>query len=861
MRPQFRPSRFRQAASIVLSRCLGSAARRSGRAVTVAALALLAIRPALAQEPAPSSLDLGAPPSPTMLQQATTPTGITPDAANYAVLYLEVTLNGRPTQTIVSFYQKGGHLLADLQDLYEIGLESGSLDQLPDLKSIRLDQSQGGTVRLIALDQVPGLHYRYSVSKQTIDLTASDRLVAPNQLGSRSAGPLAAAADTGLVLNYDAFLQGSPDRGVATTLNVSNEERLFSRLGLFDNTGVARAGGGLDPYTRLDSIWHFDDQRNLTTAQAGDAISSSLSWTRSVRLGGFQFRRNFALRPDLITFPVPTLSGSAAVPSTVDLYVNNVRQFSSQVPSGPFIINNPVALTGSGDARLVVRDELGREVSTTQPIYVDNRMVARGLSNYSLEGGFLRRNYGVNSFDYGGTPSISGSYRYGWSDALTFESHAEATAGLYNGGVGALLRLGQWGVANAAAAGTVGSSPGTQASLGYQLILPRFSFVAQTTRNFSQYRDLAAIGGSPPPRIFDQINVSMPILHTQSIGLSYIHTETALQPSEAVATVSQPPINTAANSVTRIASLTYTTQVLSWCSIFANAYQDFDSTHSHGFWIGASIDLGHRVTGFVNGGRSQGQNSYGASLVKTTDYDGGWEWGVQDSEGQSYNRLARAGYLGRYGELSAAAQDSQGQTVLSLEGDGGLIFMDGVLEPSRRIYDSFALVSTDGIAGIPVLNENRVMGNTDHSGHLLIPDLNSYQNNHLEIDSMVLPVDASIPVTKIDVTPRSQAGVLAHFSVQHYTAVTVILLDTAGKPLPTGTLLRHAESGGDFVVGYDGEAFIENLQPHNHLTARNLDPHQTVNCSAEFDYRAPRDSNSLPTIGPVVCKQNGGTAR
>ena len=121
-----------------------------------------------------------------------------------------------------------------------------------------------------------------------------------------------------------------------------------------------------------------------------------------------------------------------------------------------------------------------------------------------------------------------------------------------------------------------------------------------------------------------------------------------------------------------------------------------------------------------SGGRSQDLNTYGASLVKTADYNGGLEWGLQDNEGGSnYSRLARAGYLGRYGELDAAAQDNAGQTLLSLEGNGGLVFMDGVFEPSRRIYDGFALVSTDGIGGIPVLNENRVIGNTDGSGHLL----------------------------------------------------------------------------------------------------------------------------------------------
>jgi outer membrane usher protein len=818
---------------------------RIGQALAITAGALLMTT--YAAEPPPASLDLGKTPAQGLA---------TSDFADAAPLYLEVTINGQPTQTVVPFYQKGGRLYADVEDLDQLGLETRNLPNPTALQSIRIDRAQSGTARLVALDQVPGLQYHYDASRQAIALIAGEGLVAPNHIGAQASHALPAAADTGLVLNYDAFLQGSPDRGVATTLSVSNEERVFSGLGIFDNTGVARAGGGLDPYIRLDSIWHNDDPLSLTTAQAGDLISSSLSWTRSVRLGGFQFRRNFALRPDLITFPVPTLSGSAAVPSAVDLYINDVHQFSSQVPSGPFVIDNPVALSGGGVARLVVRDELGREVSATMPIYVDNRMVAKGLSDYSLEGGFLRRNYGVRSFDYGQTPSISGSWRGGLSDFLTMESHGEGTAGLYNAGAGGLLRLGRWGVINSAAAGSAGKSKGFQLSLGYQWIQPRFSLVVQTTRDFGHYRDLASIGGTPPPRIFDQLNLSLPVLKTQSIGLSYIHSLGSLEPVQASASV---PLITD-NGASRFGSLNYTAQLWRWCSLFGNAFMEFDSSHAHGFSIGVSIDLGHRVTGFVSAGRSQDLNDFGASVVKTADYSGGLDWGLQDNEsGPAYSRLARAGYLGRYGELSAAAQDNAGQTLLSLEGTGGLVFMDGVFEPSRRIYDSFALVSTDGIAGIPVLNENRAIGNTDGSGHLLIPDLNSYQHNRLEIDSLVLPADANIPVSRIDAVPRSQAGVLARFAVQRYTAATVILVDAGGQPLPSGTLLRHAESGQDFVVGYDGQAFIENLQPHNHLRAQSTDPHQPLSCNAEFDYRKPGDGdNSLPTIGPVACKSSAG---
>ena len=130
--------------------------------------------------------------------------------------------------------------------------------------------------------------------------------------------------------------------------------------------------------------------------------------------------------------------------------------------------------------------------------------------------------------------------------------------------------------------------------------------------------------------------------------------------------------------------------------------------------------------------------------------------------------------------------------------------MDGSVKPSRRIYDGFALVSTDGIAGIPVLHENRVIGVTDRAGHLLVPDLNSYQDNRVGIDGMKLPADARIDTTTMNLVPQSQSGVLAHFGVTRYSAASVILQGLDGKLLPPGATVRHEESGKETIVGSTG---------------------------------------------------------
>ena len=173
--------------------------------------------------------------------------------------------------------------------------------------------------------------------------------------------------------------------------------------------------------------------------------------------------------------------------------------------------------------------------------------------------------------------------------------------------------------------------------------------------------------------------------------------------------------------------------------------------------------------------------------------------------------------------------------------------MDGVVTPSRRINDSFALVST-GAPGVDVLHENRKLGKTDSSGHLLVPDLIPYQANRVSIDVENLPVDTRLESTKAVVVPQSRSGVVANFQLERYVAATVILKTPDGQFLPPGAgcCMPRAASAG---VGYDGMTFVEDLQALNHLTVRG----KGVSCRAQFEYGA-EPGRQLPTLGPFVCQ-------
>ncbi|WP_321790505.1 fimbria/pilus outer membrane usher protein [Burkholderia pyrrocinia] len=745
-----------------------------------------------------------------LAQPAPAPPASAPEAG---MLYLDVSLNGEPTHRIARFQQIGGRLYAASADLNDLGVAAG-------------DRTRPPSNALVALDTLAGLSYDYDAGRQTLDLRVPDALRIPHTFDTRALAAVPpATSGRGVVLNYDAYAQTAAHAPLA----IWSEARYFDPAGVFSNSGIAYLYDDRQRYVRYDTSWAHSDPAALTTTQIGDTISSSLSWTRSLRLGGVQWRSNFGLRPDLVTFPVPALSGSAVVPSSVDLYVNNVRQFSGDVPSGPFVINSVPGITGAGNATVVTRDALGRTIATSLPLYIDTRMLAPGLASYSLEAGFLRRAYGVDAFDYARTPAASGSLRYGISERLTVEAHAEATAGVYNGGTGVLARVGG-GVANASLALSGGRDAGIQAGLGYQYVAQRFSIDAQTLRAFGGYGDLGTREGTPVSSATDRITLSFPFLRAQTLSFSYL----ALKYPGAAAS--------------RIGSVAYLVNLGRLTSLTFSAFQDFRQRDTRGFFASLSIGLGGNTSVTVNSGRQNGESTYAANASRPPDYGGGFGWNVQAGAngGMRYGQ-GQLQYLGRAGEVTLLAQSFDGRGNASVDVTGAFVLMDGRVMTARRIDDGFALVSTDA-GHVPVLHQNRPIGETDRAGYLLVPDLNAYQNNRVAIDGSRLPADARIAGTALDLAPQARSGVLAHFAVTRYSAASIVLHTPDGKPLPPGLEVRHVESGQRTIVGYDGLTFVDGLVANNRLEISG----GGHDCVVAFPYRRP-DDGTLPRIGPLTC--------
>ena len=321
-------------------------------------------------------------------------------------LQLEVFINGVSTDKIGSFVITDGEKIgAERSELGELGLTIGDAQSTPD--------------SLIVLDGISGLKYRYDERNQSLYLTVADGLRKTITYDASPHETTTAESGYGGVLNYNLFATANANAGSWSlgtgAASATLDARAFSPFGVLSQSAIVRlpSSNGVD-VLRLDSAFTHSDPGTMTTYTAGDMVSRGFAWTRPIRMGGLQVRRNFGLRPDIITEPLPAVNGSAAVPSTVDVFVNNLKTFSRSIDAGPYQITDIPVTTGNGEARVVLHDAAGHTVETTVPYYVSPSLLRPGLSDFSLEAGLPRLAYATPSDQYAASkPAISASLRRG----------------------------------------------------------------------------------------------------------------------------------------------------------------------------------------------------------------------------------------------------------------------------------------------------------------------------------------------------------------------------------------------------------------------------------------------------------------
>ncbi|WMJ68504.1 fimbria/pilus outer membrane usher protein [Stenotrophomonas sp. 24(2023)] len=698
-------------------------------------------------------------------------------------LYLDVQLNRTP-RGLLPFVLLGGRLQASPEVLRQLGFNASG--QAP-----------------VYLDQISGVVVRYDARLQTLALDVPlDQLTLPTtQLSQPQIRPPAATASPGVLLNYDVYASQVDSLG---NLSLGSELRVFGLgNGTLENTAISRryqqSGDRRwrGESVRLDTRWTLDFPERALTLEVGDFYSGFVDWTRPVRMGGVQIGRNYGLQPYRVLTPTPAFLGQAVVPSTVELYVDGLRQYSGQVPIGPFQLAAQPGISGTGSAQVVVTDAFGRMQTLDFSFYGTQQLLAKGLSDWSLGVGRLRENFGIHSFDYDGRTVANASWRGGISDRFTGEVHAEGGGGLAQAGAGGWWLLGGAGVFNAAyARSRYEGLGGGQLALGYSWNNRHFNLNLRSVRSHGDYRDLGALQGNLPPDLSEQATVGVDLRELGSLSASYLR------------------LRYPDGEDNRYASLFWSRSFNQRWSAYLSLNQNLDRSSDRSVYLSLNANLGDNRQASLSTQRNGDRQSWVADVSRPVPGDGsaggiGWRAQVRQSDGD-VGGLAEVGLLNDVGRYSLGVSRQAGLNYAYGSASGSLVWMGGHGFATREVSDAFAVVSTNGVAGVPVRLENRLIGVTDTRGLLLVTPVLSWQRNRVSIDTLDLPADMRADSVEAAVTPRQRAGAQVNFNLRARAVLNLVLQDMAGTPLDVGSEVLLPD-GRQATVGYDGLLYLEDV--------------------------------------------------
>lgn len=752
-------------------------------------------------------------------------------------LLLEVLVNGQPQRGVVVALQLAeGSLLLPV-----IALQDWRLD-VPDQP--RFEHFGEFYFPLQGFAEAT---YDIDLGRMVLDLEfLPHHFTGTRHQAGRRAGLLTTESANGLFFNYDLHMERLhwaqrnkvDDAQREDKVNGAQRDKVeryggFYELGLFAERGVLthttlhRKGANRKEWVRLETQWRQDNPERMTTTRWGDAVTEPGAWGNAVRYGGISWGTNFETRPDLVTFPQPQIAGETPTPASVDVYVNNIRRLQTQVPAGPFTIDEVPIMTGAGNLQLVTRDSLGRETVINQPFYGSTRLLRRGLYSYHYTAGALRENYTHADGDYGAA-FVSSTHRYGFTDGFTGELRAELGEQVQTYGASVSLSHDSLGAMHWSEAHSLDEHNirGRMSEVRLERSGRYLSLGLRKRNTSSTFRQLTHSPSDQSELL--QVFSSVRIPNHGSLALSYIDRQTHRDHS-------------------RIVSVGYNRRIAKKASFTLSASKllgegaQYNASLVIPFGRGSSIS----ASGHARGDRQHGR----LSVQHNPPARGGLGYRAERYFGDRAGEALHGRWQTSVGAYRASATQRDHYRSYQLGARGGLAYLGRQWFAADWINGSFAAVDASGLEALPLYKENLYVTDTNADGWALVTGLRPFESNRVRLDARDIPLDTHFRTRpEQQLVPGYRRGVLLSFAIDQERSATLTLLDDQGEPVPAGAKVRHGDGGESFPVGWEGRVYLESLGGTSEFVVR-WDNHQ---CHFAVDY--PQTDDPLPHLGDYVCK-------
>lgn len=702
-------------------------------------------------------------------------------------VYLDLWVNDVKRDVVLAELEPGDAWVP-VKDLLRAGLH--------DLGGVRRASAGRELVSLRSL--APGLRWRLDDAALALRVVASPALLGRVQLDLspvRRPEKAFEAPVPSAFLNWsaradtDGGRSGFAEAGAST----GHGDLLFSS-GSVDRDG--RVVRGLTTFT-------LDRPARMLRLDAGDVVSSPSGLGGGGVLLGLGLARDFSLDPYFVQSPLPSMTGFAANPSTLEVWVNGALVRRQPLPPGAYDVWNLPLTAGANDVQLVVRDAFGRTESVARTEYLGAGLLAPGVHDFAVTAG-LRRERLDRSADYGSALLVARE-RAGITDRLTAGARLEAGRDLASGGGSLSLGspLGDLDL-EAAASGSGGRAGG--AAYGAWRLWTRIATAAAYVRCLSRdYANGALDPGDDRALVRAGVLASVPVLRRATAAAEWTvaldrdrgrETRTALRTS----------IGLGRGFV-----------------LFASVARTTSSVAPPG-WEGGltlALPLGDASAELSADARGAGDDTVSASVQRSTPVGEGLGYRLRAGADRdaAFAHAFAEGHA-RFGQAELWYDQVGEQAVGTAGAAGGIVALQDRVFLARPVDQSFALVQV-GVPGVRTTLENQPMGRTDANGEILFPSMAPFRASRIGIVDTDVPLDRRVRERELLLVPPRRAGAVARFGIDEYRAVTgrLHLFGARGLTVPArGDLVVR---GGRILVlsspiDDDGAFWIEGLPPGNH---------------------------------------------
>lgn len=576
--------------------------------------------------------------------------------------------------------------------------------------------------------------------------------------------------------------------------------------------------------------WDFPG--SLTRLTLGDEFAGTTALGGAGFVGGIHFARRFELDPWLLRTPLPTLSGAAETPTSLEVYVDGVLVRRERIEPGTFEVRNLPISAGAGQVQYVLRDAFGREVVESSSYVVDGRLLRKGMSDFSYTLGFRRERLGTESFSYG-RPVFLGVHRLGLIDDWTAGGRLEAGEDFVSGSGHSVFRL-PFGVVSVEGSGSrAGEQTGAAAVLGWTYVSRGLGLSLWSQAVSERYAHASLDPEDDRPLLDAGASLSLPMASLGSVTARQAYRRMRDRGEEHR---SELHLHW---KLGRGAMLT--TSGTRWVDSTGPQFEVFAS-------LGFVLSPGATAHAWARGNPDYEQSGF--SVQEYPLGDTGWEYRAAVKQGERSGADLGVGHRGSNGIVRADVQTHPDRTVARGEVAGALVAMGGGIHLSRPIDRSFALVRVPGVPDATVRLNHREVGRTDARGELLVPGLQSYDANRISVDYDDLPSHLQIEELDAFVTAPSRGGALVEFRPKRVRSIRGRIARTSALPVRHGTLVVRRDGKEEhFLLGSRGQFEVD--LPSGHYEAEVRDARGV--CTLEL--RIPDVDEGIVDLGLVQCTQ------